>query len=51
MLANCCVGGNTKLKYDGCSDDLNFVFSIACVDYDPVKYREHFVALKAIYKV
>lgn len=44
------LGGNTKLSYDGCDDDLKFCFSVAHVNYDPIRHREHFAALKEIYK-
>lgn len=44
------LGGNVKLNFDGCDEQLKFAFSVAQVNYDPVRYREHFSALKVIYK-
>ena len=45
------IGGIAKLNFDGCQDELKFCFSLAQVNYDPVRFREHFLALKYIYKV
>lgn len=39
-----------KLNFEGSEDELKFCFSIAHVNYDPVKFREHFSALKTMYK-
>jgi hypothetical protein len=44
------LGGNEKLKFDDSEEELKFCFSIALVNYDPVKHRDHFAALKTIYK-
>lgn len=51
LIACIAIGGSTRLNFEGSEDELKLCFSIAQVNYDPVRYREHFSALKTIYKV